>query len=46
MTLGLVGVLLLAALVWTLVHASGRVVLWPAVLLLVIAEFLHVGIPR
>ena len=46
MVVGTVGVLLLLALVITLVHAIGRAPLWPAVLLLTVAELIAVGVSR
>jgi hypothetical protein len=46
MVINVVGLLLVAALVVTLVHAVGKAPLWPAVLVLVIAELLHIGVPR
>jgi hypothetical protein len=34
------GLLILIALVWTLVHAAGRVPLWPAVLILIVEHLI------
>lgn len=46
MVVGVVGLLLLSALVITLVHAIGKAPLWPAVLVLIVAELLAVGVSR
>lgn len=46
MVISVVGLLLVASLVITLVHAVGKAPLWPAVLVLVLAELLHIGVPR
>ena len=46
MVISVIGLLLVAALVMTLVHAVGKAPLWPAVLVVVIAELLHIGVPR
>ena len=46
MVVSLVGLLLLAALVLTVVSAVGRAPLWPAVLLLIVAELVAVGVSR
>ena len=46
MVISVLGLLLVSALVLTLVHAAGKAPLWPAVLVVVVAELLHVGVPR
>jgi len=43
MVIGLVGLLLLAALVITLVHAVNRAPLWPAVLCVILAFIVQLG---
>jgi hypothetical protein len=46
MTLSLLALLLLAAFVITLVHSVGKAPLWPAVLLLTLAELIALGVSR